>query len=165
MDAKLLRQVMPKNAQDSAAAADLVALGPEELAPVVPQMLRNLKHHKSPVAEAYCSFFAVHGERFIPEISQVLGRSTMPEVKWALLSRVMPAWSATGISRCAGVLSNIATAEDAFNNDLLAMRLLARHRTLESKWLRDWSNFKQTRLAERAQLAQEVSNEIEGEEH
>lgn len=160
MDAKLLRQVMPKNAQDCAAAAELVALGPDEIASVVPEMLRNLKHYKSPVADTYCSFFAEHGERFIAEICQVLGRSTMPGVKWALLAKVLPSWSATGITRCAAVLSAIATTEDALNNDLLAMRLLARNGTLDSKWLREWSDFKLVRLAERARLAQEVENEI-----
>jgi len=151
---------MPKNAQDAAAAQDLVALGPDELAPVVPEMLRNLKHYQSPVAVTYCAFFATQGERFADQIIEMLNRSTMPEVKWALLSNVMPSWSAQSIAKCAGVLSSLATGSDALNNDLLALRLLARHRTLESKWLREWIEFKLSRLGERTHLAREVAAEI-----
>jgi tRNA A37 N6-isopentenylltransferase MiaA len=151
---------MPKNAQDSAAAADLVALGPDELAPVVPEMLRNLKHYKSPVSAIYASFFAIHGERFIHHIKEVLSHGTLPEVKWALLSQAMPSWSAEGIAKCAGQLSMLATGGDVLDTDLLAMRLLARHQVVEAKWLREWMEFKFARLAERTQLAHRVASEI-----
>ena len=156
---------MPKNAQDSAAAADLVALGPDELAPVVPEMLRNLKHYKSPVSGIYASFFATHGERFIQHVKEVLARSTLPEVKWVLLSNVMPSWSPEGIAKCAGELSMLATGSDVLDTDLLAMRLLARHRVVESKWLREWIEFKLGRLAERTQLAQEVAGQVAEQTH
>jgi hypothetical protein len=70
MNAKQLRQLMPKNAQDVSAARELVSLGAEKLAPLVPEMLRHLKDYKSPVSEVYCDFFANHGERFAHEVAR-----------------------------------------------------------------------------------------------
>jgi hypothetical protein len=160
MDAKHLRHVMPKNAQDLAAAKELVALGPDELAPVVPEMLRHLKHHESPVSAEFCAFFAAHGERYAERVVAVLSRATMPEVKHAILASVLPSWSRDGVAGCAGVLLMLATNPDAHNNDLLSIQLLARHRLADAKWLRQWIEFKLARLGERTQLAQQVADEI-----
>ena len=161
MDAKQLRHVMPKNAQDATAAKELVALGAEELAPVIPEMLRHLKHHDSPVSAEFCAFFAQHGERYVEHVVAALSRATMPEVKHAILATVLPAWSRDSVAQFAGVLSMLATNPDAWNNDLLSVRLLARHRLADAKWLRAWVNFKLERLNERAQLAQRVAAEIQ----
>ena len=161
MDAKQLRHVMPKNAQDAAAAIDLVALGADELAPVIPEMLRHLKHHDSPVSAEFCAFFAQHGERYAEHVVAALSRATMPEVKHAILAAVLPAWSRDSVAQLAGVLSMLATNPDAWNNDLLSIRLLARHRLADAKWLRQWVDFKLERLNDRAQLAQRVAAEIQ----
>jgi len=161
MDAKQLRHLMPKNAQDLAAAKELVALGPDELAPVVPEMLRHLKHHKSPVSAEFCAFFAVHGERYIEHVVAVLSRATMPEVKHAILASVLPSWPRDGVAKCAGVLTMLATNADAHNNDLLSIHLLARHQLADAKWLRQWIEFKLARLSERTQLTQQVAAEIQ----
>ena len=160
MNTKQLRLLMPKNAQDEAAARELVALDPAELAPMVPEMLRHLKHSDSPVTEAFCHFFATHGERYILSVTEVLARSTLPEVKHVLLSRVLPSWSRDGVSECAGVLTMVVTDPHVLNYDLLAIRLLVRHRLGDQEWLRKWLEFKLARIAERAQLAQEVATEF-----
>jgi hypothetical protein len=162
MDTKQLRLLMPKNAQDEAAARELVALDPAELAPVIPEMLRHLKHSDSPVTEAFCQFFATHGERYVTSVLAVLARATLPEVKHVLLSRVLPSWSRDGVSECAGVLTMIVTDPHALNYDLLAIRLLVRHRLGDQEWLRKWLEFKLARTAERTQLAQQVACEIQG---
>lgn len=161
MDTKQLRHVMPKNAQDAEAARDLIALGADVLAPVVPEMLRHLKHHDSPVSAQFRAFFAEHGERYVEHVLVVLSRATLPEVKHAILATVLPAWSRDSVARFSGVLSMLATNPDAWNNDLLSIRLLARHHLADAKWLRQWVNFKLERLHERAQLAQRVATEIE----
>ncbi len=151
---------MPKNAQDIAAAKELVALGPDELATVIPEMLRHLKHHDSPVSAEFCAFFAAHGERYIERVVAVLSRATLPEVKHAILANVLPSWSRDGVAQCTGVLSMLATNPDAFNNDLLSIQLLAQHHLADAKWLRQWVDFKLGRLSERAKLAKRVAAEI-----
>jgi len=161
MDAKQLRHVMPKNAQDAAGAKDLVALGADQLAPVVPEMLRHLKHHDSPVSAEFRTFFARHGERYSEQVLAVLSRDTLPEVKHAILASVLPSWSRDSVAKFAGALSMLATNPDPWNSDLLSIRLLARHRLAEAKWLRQWVDFKLERLEERAQLARRVAAEIE----
>jgi len=160
MDAKQLRHVMPKNAQDAAAAKELVALGAYELAPVVPEMLRHLKHHDSPVSAEFCAFFAAHGECFIEHVAAVLSRATMPEVKHALLANVLPSWSRESVAQLTTVLSLLATNPDAWDSDLRSIQLLARHHLADAKWLRQWVDFKLERLSERAQLAKQVSAEM-----
>ncbi len=160
-DAKQLRRLMPKNARDAAAARELVALGADELEAVVPEMLRHLKHHDSPVSAEFRDFFAAHGERYVEDILTALSRATMPEVKHAILTAVLPSWSRDSIAKCAGVLSMLATNPDAWNNDLLSIQLLARHRLADAEWLRQWIDFKIDRLDERAQLARRVAAGIE----
>jgi hypothetical protein len=161
MNAKQLRHVMPKNAQDLAAAKELVALGPDELAPVVPEMLRHLKHHESPVSAEFCAFFAAHGERYVERIVAVLSRATMPEVKHAILARILRSWSRDAVAQCTGVLSMLATNADAFNNDLLSIQLLAQHQLADTSWLRQCIEFKLARSSERVQLANRVAVEIQ----
>lgn len=135
MNAKQLRHVMPKNAQDLAAAKELVALSPDELAPVIPEMLRHLKHHNSPVSAEFCVFFALHGECYIDPVVAALSKATMPGVKHAILANILPSWSREGVAQCAGVLSMLATNPDAFNNDLLSIQLLAQHHLADANWL------------------------------
>ena len=116
---------------------------------------------ESPVSVEFCAFFSEHGERYAEHILAALSRATMPEVKHAILAKVFPAWSRDSIAQFSGVLSMIATNPDAWNNDLLSLQLLARHRLADAKWLRQWVNFKNERLNERAQLAKRVAGEIE----
>jgi len=157
MNAKQLRQLMPKNAQDVNAARALVSLGPETLAPVVAEMLRHLKDYKSPVSEVYCDFFANHGERFADEVARALGKSTMPDLKNAIVSRVLPAWSRDSVSICTGALQMLVSHTDAFDTDLLCIHLLAKHQLADLKWLREWLEFKQKRLERLSLVAQEVA--------
>ena len=154
---KQLRQLMPKDAQDVTAARVLVSLGPDTLAPVVPEMLRHLKDYKSTVAEVYCDFFANHGERFAGEVARALGKSTMPDLKNAIVSRVLPAWSRESVNICAGALQMLVSHTDAFDTDLLCIRLLAKHQLADLKWLREWLEFKQKRLERLTLVAQEVA--------
>ena len=165
MEAKQLRLLMPKNAQDVEAAKELTSLDPAELGPVIPEMLRHLKHYDSPVADSFCSFFANHGERYVASVIPFLSRSTLPEVKHVLLSKILPAWSREGVSRCKDALAMLVTDPHALNYDLLAIRLLARHGLGDQEWLRKWLNFKLERIAERTRLAQEVVTEIQGSSH
>lgn len=156
---------MPKDAQDVVAARELVTLDPQELAPVIPEMLRHLKHHDSPVAETFCEFFARNGDRHAASVAAVLGRSTMPEIRRVLLSRVLPSWSREAVSQCAAALSLAATDPHSLDSDLLAMRLLARHDLADRAWLGQWMAFKIARMQERSALLEAVAAEIEGRAH
>lgn len=161
MNLKQLRLLLPENAQDVHSAIQLVALEPKALAPVIPEMLRHLKHSKSPVADTFCRFFALHGEQYVAHVVSILARSTMPEIKYVILSSVLPVWSREGVAACAEPLKMLVTDSNPLNYDLLAIELLARHRLADTDWLRGWLEFKIARNAERSQLAKEVGGELQ----
>ena len=148
MDTKQLRLLMPKNALDVEAARNLVSLGPEVLAPLVPDMVRRLKDHKSPVAEVYCEFFASHGERFANVFGDFLGRSTMADLKNIIVTRIVIHWTRDGVAALAGALSTLLTGSDFYDSDLVAIRLLHKHNLADAKWLAQWLEFKRNRLVQ-----------------
>ena len=160
MDARQLRLLMPKNAQDAEAARNLVSLGPEVLAPVVPDMVRGLKDHKSPVADIYCDFFAAHGERFANVFGDFLGRSTMPDLKNVIVTRVMVHWSRDGVAALAGALTMLLTTSDFYDTDLVSIRLLHTHDLADPKWLSDWLEFKRNRLARLLHEADQIASQF-----
>lgn len=162
MNAKELRRAMPQDSQDVATAREFVSLGPECLAPVVTEMLRQLKDYQSPVAEVYWEFFANHGEPFAEEVARFLGRTTMDYQKDVIVSRVLPAWSGDSVSVCASQLQMLATTNSGWSGtDLLAIRLLAKHRLADRKWLRDWLDFKRSAFERLSLLAEQVAIELE----
>ena len=160
MDAKQLRQLMPKNAHDAQSAKDLVSLGALELAPVVPEMLRQLKTLGSPVSDILADFFARNGEPYAEEVARFLSHSTMPEVKWVIVSRVLPSWSAQAIRSLHGNLGMLMSAPDFFGTDLWCIRLLAKHSIGERHSLEEWLEFKRNRLRTLSKFASEVANEM-----
>ena len=156
MDAKQLRQLLPKNAQDADAARRLVALGPDVLGPVVPDMLRRLKDHQSPVADIYSEFFAANGERFVAVVGGFLARSSMPDLKNVIVTRILVHWSRDALAELSPTLQMLVTRSDFFNTDLVLIRLLHTHRLVDASWLEQWLTFKRDRLAQLSNEADEV---------
>ena len=160
MDAKQLRQLMPKNAQDAQSASELVTLPAAVLAPVVPDMLRQLKNLDSPVTGIFADFFAQHGESYAQEVQSFLYRSTMPEVKWVIVSRILPSWSADAVRQLHGSLGLLMSTTDFWGTDLWCIRLLAKHSLVERHSLEEWLRFKRKRLHALSQVAMEVTSEL-----
>ena len=148
MNAKQLRQLLPKNAQDADAARQLVALGPDVLGPIVPDMLRRLKDHQSPVADIYCEFFAANGERFVAVVEGFLARSSMPDLKNVIVTRILVHWSRDALAELSATLQVLVTRSDLFNTDLVLIRLLHTHKLADDKWLKQWLTFKRDRLTQ-----------------
>lgn len=157
---KKLRLLMPKNAQDVEAARHLVSLGPEVLAPVVPDMVRRLKDHNSPVADIYCEFFASHGEPFANVFGDFLRRSTMDDLKNVIVTRIMIHWSRDGVAALADILSMLLTGSDFYDTDLVAIRLLHEHSLADAKWLAQWVAFKRNRLALLLNQANQIASQL-----
>jgi len=160
MDAKQLRLLLPKDAQDVETARNLVSLGAEALAPVVPDMVRRLKDHDSPVADVYCEFFAAHGERFAHVFGDFLGRSSMPDLKNVIVKRVLTCWSRDGVEPLKGVLTMLLTGSDFYDTDLFAIRLLKTHNLADSDWLAGWLAFKRRRLSQLTAIADQIASEF-----
>jgi hypothetical protein len=160
MNPKQLRLLMPRNAQDADAARELVSLGPNLMGPVVPEMLRHLKDYNSPVVDVYCEFFAKHGEQFVSAIRDALTRSTMPEIKNVIVTRILLHWSRDALAELTSTLQMLVTHTDFFNTDLVLIDLLNRHRLAEPKWLMDWLSFKRERLANLLREADEVRSRL-----
>mgnify|MGYP001311036072 CR=1 FL=1 len=119
MNPKQLRQLLPKDAQDAEAARQLVALGPDTLSPIVSDMLRRLKDHESPVVDIYCEFFARNGERFVGVVGDFLARSSMPDLKNVIVTRILVHWSRDALHELSGTLQMLVTHTDFFNTDLV----------------------------------------------
>lgn len=160
MDAKALRRLLPSNAQDAAAAKALVAMGAEEVAPLVPQLLRQMKDHKSPVAQIYCAFFVQEARRFGSEVGHALARRTLPEVRHKLLTCVLPLWPRDALVPLTGVLQMLVSHTDGFDTDLHAMRLLSQHQLCDADWLCQWLRFKNERLRARTSLAEDIGRAL-----
>jgi hypothetical protein len=123
-------------------------------------MLRQLKNLDSPVCDIYAEFFARSGERYVTEVGEVLTRSTMPEAKWVIVSKVLPSWSAEAVARLRDTLGMFMTATDFWGTDLYCIRLLARHSLVARGPLEQWLVFKQKRLGALSAMAAEVGQEM-----
>jgi hypothetical protein len=160
MERRQLNQLMPKDAQDADAARELVSLGPDEIRSVVPEMLRLLKNVDSPVCATFADFFAREGECFADQVASQLSRSTMPEVKWVIVSKILPFWSAEALRPLTGALGMLMTGSEWWGTDLLCIWLLAKHSLVERSRLEEWIKFKQHRLQRLSAMADQVAHEM-----
>jgi hypothetical protein len=160
MERRQLNQLMPKNARDADAARELVSLGASEIGSVVPEMLRLLKNVDSPVCATFADFFAREGECFADHIANQLSRSTMPEVKWVIVSKILPSWSSEALRPLSGAIGMLMSGSEWYGTDLLCIRLLAKHSLVERSRLEEWLKFKQHRLRRLSEMADEVANEM-----
>ncbi len=147
MDIKELRQLLPKNAQDAEAASRLVCLEPTILEPVVPDMVRRLKDHNSPVVDIYCNFFANHGEQYIDVIHAFLASTSSPELKNIIVTRILIHWPRESIAILYPTLGMLMSQTDFHNTDLVIIELLHRHKIEDMKILIEWLKFKRNRLS------------------
>ena len=160
MDRKQLVPLMPRDKSDVDSARALVALGHPALKPVYPEILRRLKDHDSPVAEIFMEFFASAGETVAPEVGRALMSSRMPELKYKLVSRVLPHWPRQAVEQVASALQMLVTHTDAYDTDLWCIRLLARHQLCDTQWLLQWLDFKRERYERYLKFARELRAEL-----
>lgn len=151
-----LRRLMPLNAQDAETARQFVALGPDKLMPVLPDMLRRLKDHLSPVSAIYCAFFVQHPESFAAQIGTVLARNQDAVLKHVIVTGIVIHWPHDTLAKIAGTMQNLVTHTDFFNTDLILIRLLHTHCLAERQWLSDWLKFKRDRLARLSEEAEQL---------
>jgi hypothetical protein len=121
-------------------------------------MLRRLKDYNSPVVDIYCEFFALHGDRFVNAVGSVLARTSMPDLKNIIVTRILVRWPRDALAELSGTMQMLVTHTDLFNTDLVLIKLLHLHNLADSKWLVDWLEFKRSRLARLSDEADEVAS-------
>lgn len=157
MTAKELRRLMPRDSHDVTTARDFVSLGPDLLAPVADEMLRQLSDQASPVAQIYAEFFALHGKAFAEDVAKFLCKRGMEYQKYMIVGWVLPEWSRDAVSRCVHPLVILVTTNSGpFDTDLRSIQLLARHRLAKREWLLGWLDFKRQAFMRLSLLLEEV---------
>jgi len=157
---KELMRMMPANADDLAAAERIIELGHPEIAPVMRDMVNAMRVAKSPVADAFAAYFGRLGQAAVPAIGQGL----MKEDCWLrhrIFTVVLPQWPKEVVAQLRDVLTMVATHPDAYDNDLLCVEVLIRHRLADPNWLGQWLTFKRQRWTVRNELLHTVEKELE----
>ena len=144
MTRKELMKLMPANAQDAAAAEQVVQLGFPAVEPVLRDMVQAMRVANSPAADVFAAFIARLGVPAIPAIAKGLHRENC-WLRHRIFTQVLPQWPLEAIAPLKIELSCIATQPDAYDNDLLSMELLLRHHLADPAWLAQWLDFKQER--------------------
>lgn len=109
MTAKEIRRRLPQDSHDVAGAREFISLDPEHIRLVLPDMLRQLKDIRSPVAQVYCEYLADHGEAYAGEVAEFLGRARMDYQKFMIVGQVLPGWSGDAVAVCANPLQMLVT--------------------------------------------------------
>ncbi len=152
---------MPQDMQDAATAREFVSLGAETVAPVVQEMLRQLKDETSPVAQVYAQFFATHGEVFLQEVAQILLRPGMEYQKYMIVGQVLPHWTRESISVCEiPLVQLLSDSSGTFDTDLRSIQLLGKHKLAGRRWLLGWLDFKRENFARLGRLLEEVAADL-----
>lgn len=148
---------MPKDRNDSSTAKEFVSLPPDVLAPVAAEMFRQLKDQSSPVALIYAQFFAEKGDTFAEEVAQFLDKKHLKYQQYMIVGWVLPHWSREAVSKCVHQLMLLATKNSgAFDTDLRAIEILARHDLWEREWLHGWLEFKKASFARLTSLLHRI---------
>ena len=158
---KELRKLLPTDKDDLAAVEALVKSGSAVVQPVLYDLLKWIRVDTWPVAKPICDFLATIGPVLAPEVGKVLA-SRDDLWKAAVLKNVVDNWPADAIRQLSPQLFMIATDDQSWGADLLALRLLARHRIGESQWITGWLEFKQNHHRARLADIADIRGLIEG---
>jgi hypothetical protein len=159
MTRKELMRMMPKNADDIAAAECIIAIGHPAIAPVMRDMVDTMRVAQSPVADAFAAYLGRLGQAAV----QPIGQGLMKENCWLrhrIFTIVLPQWPKDVVAQLRNLLTMVATHPDAYDNDLLCVQLLIHHRLADLTWLEDWLIFKRERWTARNELLLTIEQEL-----
>jgi hypothetical protein len=156
MNAKSLKQLLPRNKDDAEGAKALVAIGYPTVEPVMSQMLDWLKSNGSPVELVMREFFANLGARAVPVVEKALA-SRHDGLKYSVMKYVVSKWPVDATSQLKVQLQGLATGSGFCGTDLIALQLLVEHRIAEPPWLKEWAEFKIKRLQELLAQAEKIN--------
>lgn len=152
---KALHGAVPASKDDVAAVEQLTTLGYPAAQPVLYDVMKWIRQPSWPVAKPILEFLVRIGSALAPEVHRVLG-SRDDLWKAVVLREIVSRWPAPEVVRLSPQLFMIATDGQSWGADLLALRLLARHRIGDPEWITGWLEFKQehhrARLVEIAEI-------------
>jgi hypothetical protein len=122
-----LRGLLPVNKDDVMAIEAIAARGYPVVEPILGELLRWTRSHYWPVAKPARDFLGSLGPRLAPQIEEVLGSGDDSLIA-AVLRDFVSTWQADDVRALAPRLLMVATHGTLCGVDLLALRLLARHR-------------------------------------
>lgn len=151
---------MPRDAHDLEAARALIALGWPALEPICGDMLRRIKDHGSPVADAFCDFFVAVGEPAAAGIRECLLTSRHSHLKYQLVSQVITRWPREAVAQVVPALQALVTHTNLLETDLLCIEILDRYALCEREWLKQWLRFKRARAEQYRAFAIKLEKQI-----
>ena len=138
---KQLRKLLPINKDDVAAIDAIKAHGYPGVEPILHDLLKWIREESWPVAKPIRDFLATIGPRLAPQVREVLG-SRSDSLKAVVLRQIVSEWPSEDVRGLSDRLFLIATDGQSWGADLLALRLLARHRIGDPEWIAGWLEFK-----------------------
>lgn len=159
MTRKELMRMMPKNADDIAAAEFIMALGYPAIAPVIRDMVKTMRIAKSPVADAFAAYFGRLGQAAVEPIGQGLMKDNCC-LRYRIFTIVLPQWPKELVVQLKDILTMVATHPDVYDNDLRCVQLLIRYRLADPTWLGNWIAFKREQWTARNELLLTIEQEL-----
>ena len=149
--------MLPLNKDDVAAIEAIAARGYPAVQPILPDLLKWIRQDSWPVAKPILEFLVTIGPRLAPQVREALG-SQDGSLKAVVLRQIVSEWPGDDVRGLSDQLFLIATDGQSWGADLLALRLLARHRIGDPAWIAGWLEFKrrhhEARLSEIAEILQ-----------
>ena len=159
MKRKELLELMPKNKDDSGAAKNLVQLGYPMIGPVMRDMLLWLKVSNSTVADIFAKFFA----RLVPQPVDLIAKhigTNSGTLRNRILVDVLREWPLEAVRQLSANLATLGTHPDVLNNDIECLKLLLKHGLAETKWVKQWVDFRKEQSIARVRLFEELEMTI-----
>ena len=136
-----IRKMLPLNKDDVAAIEAIAARAYPAVQPILPDLLKWIRQDSWPVAKPIREFLFTIGPRLAPQVREALG-SQDDSLKAVVLRRIVGEWPGDDVRGLSDQLFLIATDGQFWGADLLALRLLARHRIGDPAWIAGWLEFK-----------------------
>lgn len=161
MDRSQLLRLMPRDKNDVDGARTIVDIGLPAAAPILPDIIRQLRVHDSVVAQLFAALLANQPEHCWQHINHELHFGRDDGTKHVIVALIIPQWPLAWLAKVASGLQTTLTHTNFFDTDLRCIDLLERHALCERAWLKSWLDFKSRRLSAHSTLAQSIAARFE----
>jgi len=148
---------LPRNHDDVERAQALLERPADDLAPVIPELIRWLKNDAWPVAGAVAECLRNLESATIPAVRHVL-RGNDPIFKRNLIRCVVSLWPAQDVAIATPELGQLVSDSQSWGADLEALKVLLRHSLIDRDAAAEWVAFKRARYSEFVAQLEEVAS-------
>lgn len=151
---------LPADKDDVERAQALAARPPEELVPVLPQLIRWLRYDGYPVAAPVAGRLRAVGALAVPTVRYVL-RGHDAVLKRNVIRDVVSAWPAEDVAAVLIELGQLMSDSQSWGADLEALGVLIRHSLIDKDVASQWIAFKRARYREFSTQLEEIARMLD----